>query len=167
MNINFYVKSMESFIILSVIWYERLTKCYLLHTDLSEFRELGKTCQVTCFFFFYQLWTTRALLNIFLGPPNRDFQNSPNETHELGSWAKKWEDVLWAWTMGFDAFLCKYGLFWALEEIFQKFMIVLTWCGPPMKWSPVVWKNCPQQWLNNNSKNNRVRAKQRQTYKAR
>ena len=26
MNINFYVKSMESFIILSVMWYERLTQ---------------------------------------------------------------------------------------------------------------------------------------------
>ena len=49
MNINFYVKSMESFIILSVMGYERLTKCYLLHTDPLEFRELGKTCQVTCF----------------------------------------------------------------------------------------------------------------------
>ena len=49
MNINFYVKSMWSFIILGVIWYKRLTKCYLLHTDPSEFRELGKTCQATCF----------------------------------------------------------------------------------------------------------------------
>ena len=26
-----------------------LPKCYLLHTDLSEFRELGKTHQATCF----------------------------------------------------------------------------------------------------------------------
>ena len=26
-----------------------LPKCYILHTDLSEFRELGKTCQATCF----------------------------------------------------------------------------------------------------------------------
>ena len=49
MNINFYVKSMKNFIILSVMWYERLTKCYLLHIDPSEFRELGKTCQTTCF----------------------------------------------------------------------------------------------------------------------
>ena len=31
------------------MWYERLTKCYLLHTDLLEFRELGKTCQATYF----------------------------------------------------------------------------------------------------------------------
>ena len=35
--------------------------------------------------------------------------------------------------MGFDAFLCEYGLFWALEEIFPKSMIMLTWCGSPMK----------------------------------
>ena len=48
-NINFYVKSIRSFIILTVIWYERLTKCYLLHTNPLEFRELGKTCQATCF----------------------------------------------------------------------------------------------------------------------
>ena len=38
--------------------------------------------------FLYQLWTIRALLNILLGPPNHDSQNSPNETHELGSWAE-------------------------------------------------------------------------------
>ena len=97
--------------------------------------------------FLYQLWTTRALLNILLSPPNHDSQNSPNETHELGSWAKKWDDVPWAWTMGFDAFLCEYGLFWALEEIFQKSMIMLTWCGSPMKWNHVVWKFFPQHSL--------------------
>ena len=49
MNINFYVNSMGSSIILNVMWYKRLTKCYLLHTDPSEFRELGKTYQATCF----------------------------------------------------------------------------------------------------------------------
>ena len=48
-NINFYVKSMGSFIILSVMWYERLTKCYLLYTNPSKFMELEKTCQVSCF----------------------------------------------------------------------------------------------------------------------
>ena len=96
--------------------------------------------------FLYQLWTIGALLNILLGPPNHDSQNSPNETHELGSWAKKWDDVLWTGTMGFDAFLCKCGLFWVLEEILPKSIIVLTWCRSPMKWSHVVWKICPQQW---------------------
>ena len=35
---------------------------------------------------------------------------------------------------------CEYVLFWALKEIFLKFMIVLTWCGSPMKWSHMVWK---------------------------
>ena len=49
MNINFYVKSMGSFIILSIMWYKRFIKYYLLHINLSEFRELGKTCQATCF----------------------------------------------------------------------------------------------------------------------
>ena len=32
----------------------------------------------------------------------------------------------------------EYELFWGLKEIFLKFMIVLTWCGSPMKWSNVV-----------------------------
>ena len=143
MDINFYVKSMGSFIILSVMWYERLTKYYLLHINPSEFRELGKTCQATCFPL--STWTTGALLNILLGPPNHLSQNSPDETHKLGSWAKKWDDVLWAWTMGFDVFLCKYELFWVLEEILPKSMIVLTWCRSPMKWSYLGWKFCPQQ----------------------
>ena len=64
--------------------------------------------------FLYQLWTTGALLNILLGPLNHDSQNSPDKTHELGSWAKNemlcHELELWAlmrlyrhefWTMGF------------------------------------------------------------------
>ena len=38
--------------------------------------------------FFYQLWTTGALLNILLDPSNHDSQISPNEIHELGLWAK-------------------------------------------------------------------------------
>ena len=63
MDINFYVKSMWSFIILSVMWYKRLTNCYLLHTDSLEFRELEKICQQHAFL--YQLWTTGALLNIY------------------------------------------------------------------------------------------------------
>ena len=146
MNINFYVKSMKSFIILSVMWYERLTKCYLLHTDPSEFRELGKTCQAT--YFPLSTLNIGSLLNILFGPPNHDSQNSLDETHELGSWAKKWNDVLWAWTIGFDVFLCKYGLFWALKEVFPKFMIMLTWCGLPMKWNYVVWKICPKHISN-------------------
>ena len=93
MNINFYVKSIGSFIILSVMWYERLTKCYLLHTDPSSSGNCGRHAKQHAFL--YQLWTTGALLNILLGSPNHDSQNSPIETHELGSLAKKWDDVLW------------------------------------------------------------------------
>ena len=52
------------------------------------------------------------------------------------------------WCLFFFFFwMCKYGLFWDLEEIFPKSMKVLTWCRSPMKWSRVVWKICPQQWL--------------------
>ena len=125
-----------------MIWeaYPNVTYCTLTR---QSSRNWGK--HVKQHAFLYQLWTTGALLNILLGPPNHDSQNSPDETHELGSWAKKWDDVLWAWTMSFDAFLSKYGLFWALEEIFPKSMIVLMWCGSPMKWNHVVWKFCPQQ----------------------
>ena len=122
------------------MWYETLTQmltyCTLTRQSSGNWGRHAKQ-----HVFLYQLWTTEALLNILPSPPNHDSQNSSNETHELGSWAKKWDDVLWAWTMGFDAFLCKYGLFWALEEILPKSMIVLTWCGSPMKWSHVIWKN--------------------------
>ena len=45
---------------------------------------------------------------------------------------------------GLWCLLCKYGLFWALEEIPLKSMKVLTWCRSPMKWSHVVWKICHQ-----------------------
>ena len=86
MNINFYVKSMESFIILVVMCYEKLTSYYLLHINSSEFTELGKTCQTTCFL--YQLWIVGVLLNILLDPPIYHSQSSPNETHEFGSWAE-------------------------------------------------------------------------------
>ena len=41
------------------------------------------------------------------------------------------------------ASFCEHELFWTLKEIFPKSMIVLTWCGSPMKSSHVVWKNCP------------------------
>ena len=144
MNINFYVKSIGSFIILSayVKWeaHPNVTFCTLTCQSSGNWGRHAKQ-----YAFLYQLWTTGALLNILLSPPNHDFQNSPDEIHELGSWVKKWDDVLRAWTMGFDTFLWKYGIFWALEEIFPKSMIVLMWCRSPMKWSHVMWKICPQQ----------------------
>ena len=124
------------------MWYERLTKCYLLHTNPSEFKELEKTRQATCFplstlnhwnFTEHTSWPSKPWLPKF---PQWD----------LWAWimSQKWDDVPWTWTMGFDAFLCKYGLFWALKEVFPKSMIMLTWCGSSMKWSHVVWKICPQ-----------------------
>ena len=146
MDINFYVKSMESFIILSVMWYERYIKCYLLHTNPLKFRELGKTCQATCQAICFPLstldhwsftehtsWSSKSQLPKF---PQWD----------LWAWilSQKWNDVLWVWTMGFDAFLCKYRLFWALKEIFSKSMIMLMWYGLLMKWSHMIWKICPQ-----------------------
>ena len=95
--------------------------------------------------FIYQLWTTRALLNVFLDSPNYDSQNSSDETHELGLWTKNekmcYELEPWVLT---SFFLCKYGLFWALKAIFPKFIIMLMWCGLPMKWNHMVWKTYPQ-----------------------
>ena len=141
MNINFSVKSMESFIILSVMWYERFIKCYLLYTDPSEFRELGNTCLATCF--------PLSILNHWNFTEHTSWPSKPRlpKFSRRDSWAwiisRKWDDVLWAWTMGFDAFWCKYELFWALKEIFPKSMIMLMWYGLPMKWSHMVWKICP------------------------
>ena len=119
--------------------FPNVTYCTLTH---QSSRNWGRHAKQHAFL--YQLWIIGVLLNILFRPPNHDSKNSLNETHELGSWAKKWDNVLWAWTMGFDTFLCKYGLFWALEEIPLKSMKVLTWCRLPMKWSHVVWKICPQ-----------------------
>ena len=50
-------------------------------------------------------------------------------TMSFGPWALA--SFLWIWAR-------------ALKEIFLKSMIMLTWCGSPMKWSHVVWKICPQ-----------------------
>ena len=120
-----------------------LPKCYLLHTDPSKFRELRKTCQATCFplstlnhwsFTEYTSWPFKSRLKKFPWWDSWDWIMS-----------QKIDDVLWPWTMSFDTFLCKYGLFWALKEVFPKLMIMLMWYGLLMKWSHVVWKICPQQ----------------------
>ena len=114
MDINFYVKSMRSFIILSayIIWesYPNVAFCTLTCQSSGNWGRHVKQHA-----FLYQLWTTGALLNILLDPPNHDSQNSPDETYELGSWAKNemlcHELELWAlmrlyrhefWTMGFS-----------------------------------------------------------------
>ena len=113
---------MESFIILSVMWYERLTKCYLLHTNPSEFRELGKTCQATCFplstlnhwsFTEHTSWPSKPRLPKF--PPMRlmSLDHEPKmrccamssnygpwwdyTAMSFGSWASA--SFLWIWTL--------------------------------------------------------------------
>ena len=131
MNINFYVKSMKSFIILNVMWYERLTKCYLLYTNPSKFKELGKTWQATC--------CPLSILNHWSFTEHISWPSKPwlpkFPRWDSLAWimSQKWDDVLWAWTMGFDAFLCKYRLFWALKEVFSKIYNLLMCCKLPMK----------------------------------
>ena len=120
-----------------------LPKCYLLHTDLSEFRELEKTRQVTCFplstlnhwsFTEHTFWPSKPRLPKF----------------------PQWDSWVWIMSqkMRWCAMSLNHGLWrlfvwiWALlgfRRDFQKSMIMLTWCGSPIKWSHVVWKICPQQ----------------------
>ena len=145
MDINFYVKSMRSFTILSVMWYKRLTQMLPITHWPVRVHGIGEDTPSNMLSFinfeppkFY--WTYFLALQITTPtiPPMR--------LMSLGHEPKKWDDVLWAWTMGFDTILSEYGLFWVLEEIFPKSMIMLTWCGSPMKWSHVVWKIYPQQY---------------------
>ena len=108
MNINFYVKSIGSFIILSVMWYERLTKCYLLHTEPSEFRELGKTCQATCF--------PLSTLNHWSFTEHTSWPSKPRlpkfPRWDLWAWimSQKWDVVPWARTMGLDEIISRWIL---------------------------------------------------------
>ena len=132
MNINFYVKSIKIFIILSVMWYERLTQMLPIAYQPVRVQGIGEDT-LSNMLSFINFEPLELYWTYFLALQNHDSQNSPYETHELGSWVKKWDDVLWAWTMSFDASLCKYGLFWILQEIFPKSMIVLTWHELPMK----------------------------------
>ena len=102
MNINFYVNSMMSFIILSVMWYKRLTKCYLLHTDPSEFKELGKTCQATYF--------PLSTLNHWIFTEHTSWPSKPRLPKF--SW---WDS--WAWIMSQKMKWCAMSLnyrFWRL-----------------------------------------------------
>ena len=128
MNINFYVKRMGSFIILSVMWYERLTRWYILHIDPSEFKELGKTCQATCFPFFELLelyWTYfLALQTTTLKIPPMRLMSSD---HELKMWCATslnhglwWDNIAmcfgpWALTL-FCVNMSSFGL---LKRFFQ------------------------------------------------
>ena len=143
MNINFYVKIMRSFIILSVMWYERFTKCYLLYTDPSEFRELGKTYQATCF--------PLSTLNHWSFTEHISWPSKPwlLRFPWWDSWAwimSRKCDVPWAWTMGFDEIIsscvldhglwCLFVWIWALlgfKRDFSKIHNLLMWCKLPMK----------------------------------
>ena len=80
-----------------------LTICYLLHTDLLKFRELKKTCQATCFF--YQLWTTGALLKYLLTLQTTTPKVSPKRLMSLDHKP----NMRWR-ISGFVVILCKYGL---------------------------------------------------------
>ena len=117
---------MESFIILSTIWYKMLTRCYLLHTYSSRFRELEKSCQIT--YFFYQ--------HILLGPLNYDSQGFSSETHVLGSWVENkithhwlwWDNLPWVVMMSWDMSpidevedLGLKPIMWCRENVDQKF----------------------------------------------
>ena len=113
MDINFYVKSMRSFTILSVMWYEKLIQILPIAHRPVRVQGNGEDMpsNMLSFINFEPLevyWT------YFLALQTMTPKILPDKTHELGSWAKKWGDVPWAWTMGFDAFLCEYGFFWAL-----------------------------------------------------
>ena len=90
-----------------------VTYCTLTRQSLGNWRRHAKQ-----HVFLYQLWTTGALLNILLGSLNHNSQNSPDETHELESWAENemlcHELKLWAlmrlhhhefWIMGFGVIL--------------------------------------------------------------
>ena len=85
-----------------------VTYCTLTHKSSGNWGRHAK--QHT---FFYQLWTTGALLNILLDPPNHNSQNSPDETHELGSWVKNemmcYEFEPWA-SMPFCVNIGSFGL---------------------------------------------------------
>ena len=96
--------------------------------------------------FIYQLWTTGALLNILLGPLNHTLKIPPMRLMSLDNEPKmRW--CAMSLIHGLWRLLCKYGLFWALREVFPKSMIMLMWYGLPMEWSHVVWKICPQHHL--------------------
>ena len=77
-----------------------LPKCYLLHTDPSEFRELGKTCQATCF--------PLSTLNHWSFTEHTSWPSKPRlpKFPRWDSWdwimSQKWDVVPWARTMGLD-----------------------------------------------------------------
>ena len=125
MDINFYVKSMGSFTILSVMWYERLTQMLPIARRLVRVQGIGEDTPSNMFSFinfepleFYWIYflalqtTTPKILPMRLMSLDHEPKNEVM-CHDLEPWALT--------------------PFWVLEEIFSKFMIMLTWCGSPMK----------------------------------
>ena len=117
MNINFYEKSMENFIILSVMWYERLTQMLPFVYWLVRVQGIGED-MLSNMLSFINFELLELYWTYFLTLQTTSPKNSPDETHELGSWAKNemlcHELELWAlirlyshefWTMGFNVIL--------------------------------------------------------------
>ena len=128
---------MMSFIILSVMWYERLTRCYLLlctltHQSSRNWRRHAKqhvsfiNFELLELYWTYTSWLSKPRLQKF---PRWD------SWAWIMSW--KWDDVPWTWTISFDEIILPWvldhGLFWALKESFPKSMIILMWCRLLMK----------------------------------
>ena len=145
MDINFYIKSMESFIILSVMWYERLTQMLPIAHWPVRVQGIGED-MLSNMLSFINFELLELYWTYFLALQTTILKILPIRLMSLDQEPKiRW--CVMSLNHGFwRLFLCKYGLFWALDEILQKFMIVLTWCRLPMKWSHVVWKICSQQW---------------------
>ena len=135
MNINFYVKSMKSFIIFSVMWYERLTQMLPIAHWPVRVQGIGEDTPSNMPFFinfeplkFY--WTYFLALQTTTPkiPPMRLM--SLDHEPKMRWCAMNLNHGLWR-------ILCKYGLFWALREAFPKSMIMLMWYVS-MEWSHVV-----------------------------
>ena len=90
-----------------------LPKCYLLHNDPSEFRELGKICQATCF--------PLSTLNHWSFTEHTSWPSKPRlpKFPRWDSWAwimsQKWDVVPWARTMGLDEIISP----WVLDHGFR------------------------------------------------
>ena len=123
-NINFYIKSMESFIILSIMWYERFTQILpITHWPVRvQGIEEDTPSNMLSFINFEPLelyWTYFLVIQTTTPkiPPIRlmSLDHEPK---------MRWCTM--SLNTGFDAFLCKYRLFWALKEVFPKSMIMFV-----------------------------------------
>ena len=156
MNINFYVKSMRSLIIFKcyLIWetYQMLPTAHWpvrvqgiredMPSSMLSFINFEPLELYWTYFLGLQTTTPKIppmrLMSLDYEPKMRCCAMSSN----YGLW---WGYIATSFGPWASVSFYEYGLFWALKEIFPKFMIMLTWCGSPMKWRHVVWKICPQQ----------------------